>query len=279
MSFEAFSRSRAPMGSVRRAGVAGRVGCREDVALRVAHRDAQGMADRVGAVDFVLADEARQDGKARGVGRGPPFRAPVVGVQVEEGARPGRPLRAVPVKAEQLVEGIVVLVDDEHVAIPAGILVSGLTTLDPVRPRYSGIGDRVEGERGVPVVVVDAVALVRVLEGDGAKVARLDGAHDDVGKAVDADVAGVVGAAAEVRVELARGADERDERAGLRVDGRLADVLIPPVVRGEQGQRDAEGPALCGGGPREIRSREKNAQEQHQAAHRGAPWASVSRRE
>ena len=136
----AFSRTRKPIGG-RFGAAAGRglVPRRIHVARRRARRrEPQRVVDRAGG-DLVVASEAGQDREAGGVGRGPAGRPQVVGAEVEDRARAGRPAppAVVRVGGEQLVVGARVAVDHDHVPVAGRAVPPSIGT--PLRQRVGAL--------------------------------------------------------------------------------------------------------------------------------------------
>ena len=224
------------------------------MAVGGAHREAERVVDLVRSERLVVAHEARKDRHARRVGGGPAFGPPVVRLHVEERPRPALPARAVPAHVVQLEEVPVVPLDDQHVAVAVDVAaVARVATFDPVVLGDGLVGNRVEGERGVAVLVVHAVALVGEVE-----VHRLERqlVHDDVREADD--VGRAREDAAEVGMERAAVravVDEVDVGVRVAVHGPGADVPVPPVVRWEEGQLRRQRPVARG--RRELRRRHR----------------------
>lgn len=199
-----------------------------DVGQAVVHGHAKGVADLRSTVGLVVAHEPGQDGEARGVRGGPGLGPAMVVAQVEEGAGARGPLAALEAQREELVQVLVVGVHDEHVAVAAHRPVARRPALDPMGLRDGLVGDGIEG-------LAHPVALVVVLElHDLLGLARV---HDHVGEAVDPH-ASRRDLTPEVGVQRRAAPDEGvDVLAGEGgVGGGGADVEVPPVVRGKQGQ-------------------------------------------
>ena len=127
---------------------------------------------------------------------------------------------------------------------PPTVALPGLAAFDPVVLRDRLVRDRIERQAGVRPVV-DAVALVPVLERDG--LLRLIARNDAVREPVDRDRA-VVAAEIGMRARDPAGAQERDVRRRVRVERRGGDVEVPPVGLREERQRRRHGPAERGRG-------------------------------
>ena len=150
MSFDALRRSRVPIGGAGR-GCSRRVGRRVHVPVRVAHREAEGVADRRGAVDLVVP------ARAPGGSRDPPRRR---SSSLRAAARSSRGRRPLPsprrhvhdgepavqaARVPRLEEEAVVAVDDQHVLVAA----QGSCRSSPdSRPRSSWAGSSPRRESG-----------------------------------------------------------------------------------------------------------------------------------
>src|SRR5207237_8788541 len=150
------------------------------------HREADGVADEAG-LHLVQANEAREYGQPRRVGRRPPRRAQLVGAEVEDRAGPGR-ARARVVRGERLVQLARGLVDGQQVRVAA------LLDLQVAAVR---VWARVALAR-----VLERVAGGRVAGGDRIRRYAVGGAAE----------VGVGGAAAP-------GAGRGDARSGVGADG------------------------------------------------------------
>ena len=180
MSLLALRRRRAPIGSApaRRPGA---VRGGKDVAVGRAHRDAKGVADRIGCRTPRRSAPGPEGspGPRRRRSSSPPdaARSSRAGT-----SRPSPPsiCAAGPVQRVELVEDPVVAIDDQHVPVAVGVrIVAGQPALDPLLLRLRLVGDRIAGRtagRG-------DVALVVVVERHRQE--RLRAGHDDVRHPVD----------------------------------------------------------------------------------------------
>ncbi len=219
-------------------GTSGAVRRRPHVAVGRTHRHPEGMSNRLGAEQLVVARKPGQDGQPGRVGTGPAVGPAVVARHVEHGARLGFPpvLAAVPMSAVQLVEKPVVAVDEDQVPVAPGVDIARLAALDVAR-RGPGRGrNRVAGRASRRAIV----ALVTVRH-PGDRDEGLGARHADVWHPVGRRGIGrVVGRRPPVRVD-ALVADPGDVGRAVGIEGCLADVDVPPVVGREQRWRLGQG--------------------------------------
>ena len=177
----------------------------------VLKREADGVGD-LAAGDFVIADEAWEDGQTCRVGGGPGEWALRVVLQIPNGGGSGVP-RAVGIDAgtKEFVEPAVVVIEDEDVAV-AGTRIG--VALDV------GVGGNGHGA-GITFV---AVSVEEDVHG------RLRRADDGIR---NADVAALNLTGAKVGMERDGGTDEIDVGVGIWIGGRSRNVLIPCVACGE----------------------------------------------
>ena len=130
----------------------------------------------------------------------------------------------------ELEQNAAVAIDDEHVPVTVRVrIVSREAAFDPFLLRLRFLRNWITGRKARRAVV----ALVVVIECHGNE--RLRG-HDDPRYPIDRRI-GISAVSAEVRMHSAGAADGVDERAAVRVDGRIRDVRVPPVRRREKRQR------------------------------------------
>ena len=174
--------------------------------------EANGVGDFLFDGDFVVADEAGEDGEAGGVGAGPAFFALGGGGfgKVEH-----RPAAALPgavfiPRTPEFVELVFFDVDAEDVAVAGGVGAAGEDAFD-----LDVVGDGVGA----------FVGFVGVLEFD--VVARGFGVDELEGDAVFG---------APVGMQRLVSADLRDDGGGLRIDRLLGNIAVPFVLLGEDGE-------------------------------------------
>ena len=190
-------------------GRAGLVACRPQVGPL---RDRRGEADRmvdVARPHLVVAQEAREDRQAGGVGRRPAIGPQPVRAQVPHRARPCRPPPALQPRVPRLVQPTGARIDHDRVAIAVGVPAA----LDA---------------RGPAQRVAHPVALVGVLERHAhARPAVHDRHRDAVGHGL------LAVRRTEVRVQRGRRLHEDSHvvRAGL--DRKAVDARMPVVVARE----------------------------------------------
>ncbi len=205
-------------------------------------------------------------------------------VEREHRARAGLPsaARGVPVERVQLVEDPVVAIDDEHVPIAVRVepRPGSPPSIQP-RLRLRLLGNRIAGRTARRA----GVALLAVVD-ERHRHERLAAGHDDVRDPVDGVWIGwIAGRAAPVGMQPACAADVIDERLAVRIDRRLADVEVPPVVGRQHRQRLRQGTAernalrVRGGRCQDTRrqSTDKNGSktDQNCMPHRGLSRAAV----
>ena len=157
------------------------------------------------SIDFIVTDQAGEDGQARRVGRSPARRTRGIRVQVKDRAGTGLPAAAGGERGVQLIQFPVVTVNHQHVPVALSI-----------QPALDG---RV-GRDGVGA----GVAFVGIVKRHG-DAGRVPG-DDHIG---DAEWPPVV-AGPEVRVQGAIAPDAVDERVRVRVHRQLVDRRVPSVV-------------------------------------------------
>ncbi len=191
-----------------------------DMAVGRADGDPQRVPDRT-THRFVVANQAGKNREPRRVRRRPALGTTGVGGEIEDRAGVGFPAlgAAVPPRGEQLEQPPAIAIDDEQVAIAARPAARH-SAFDEVRLRRRDRRNRISG---LPAEAAVAFAAIR---DEGHRDARLT--------AADADIRDPVRRRSEVRMRRARAADEVDVGARLRIDGRVRDVEIPPVVGREE---------------------------------------------
>ena len=215
---------------------------REHVAVRRAHGEPEGVADRVVAEDLVVAHETRQDREPRGVGARPGLGTAVV--RRRSGTRRPSPPpidRAPRSSARDRARRGCRLSRStmQHVPIAVRRDRPRIAALDPARSASSPVRDRI-ARRPTRRAGVALVAVVD--ERDGHQ--RLAAGDDDVWHAVNGvRIVRISCRAAPVRMEAARLPDVIDEGLTVRVEGRLTDVQVPPVVRRKDWERLRQGAA------------------------------------
>ena len=234
---------------------------REDIAVRGADGDAEGMADRPGCVSFVVAHQPGENREAGGVGARPAVRPAEIAVEGPDGARAGGPALTVPVQVVELEEEAVIAIDQQQVAVAARVGGTGVAAFDPLRLGLGLLGDGISGRAAGRA----GIALVRIVEIDRDE--RLAARHRGVRQSVDLGL--VTAVAAEVGVHPPVRADELDESGARRVDRRLRDVDVPPVVGRQERQRSGQRAAL-GRALRERSGGEGERQRQRPGGERGA---------
>jgi hypothetical protein len=187
------------------------------------NREANSVLDGAGG-DFVVANEAGEDGEAGGVGAGPGVRALLVGEKIPNGAGAYVPLRGLRIGAVELVEETIGTVEDEDVAIAgAGIRVA-----------LNGSGERNGHGSGIALGTVGSVV-------DGNE--GLRAVDDGVG---DAHGGAVIQTGAEIGMQANGIANEIEEVGGVGIDGRGRDVFVPEIV-GREWKEAIEAGALSRG--------------------------------
>ena len=194
---------------------------RTKAALLLARREANGVLDFAGG-DFVVANQAGEDGEAGGVGGGPGVGTLLVIEQIPNCGGGGVPTAVgIGVAAVELVEPAIGVVEDEDVAVAAaGIWIA----LDG---RVGGHGHGA----GIAFVAVGG-------EVDGHEAAG----DDDIG---NANRAALISAGAEVGMKADAGADEVDVIGRIGIDLRGGDVGVPEIVGGKW-EEAVEAGALAG---------------------------------
>src|SRR5215471_10661866 len=111
-----------------------------------------------------------------------------------------------------------------------------LSSFNPAPLRNRLCRNRVKGKTHA-AVEIHTVALIPVLKLHWLQIAVCHIAHDRIWHAVNAILSSIV--AAEIRMQLARAAivNESDEIIRIYINGPVADIAIPPVVRWKQWQR------------------------------------------
>src|SRR4051812_30338152 len=101
--------------------------------------EAEGVRNRSLFDDFIVADQAGENGQSGGIGRRPSRRTEPVGVQVEDGAAAGCPTSDVAMGMEQLEESPVVAIDNQDmpVALTVGSPFDRCVKRDRVGSRFT----------------------------------------------------------------------------------------------------------------------------------------------
>ncbi len=199
--------------------VAGFVRCGPHIAIGGAHRDAKGVRDGRGIDYFIVAHESGEHGQAGGVGGCPPFLAAVVRLEVKHGAARRFPARTRPSRTRQFIENPAVTIDEQHVTITAGIPARHCV-LDVVGLGLGFLRNGITGRHSRGTLV--ALASVR---GECHLRERLRAGY--------ADVRNAVRRRRHVGMQLTPATDPRDVRSRFAIEGRFADIEIPPVAVGE----------------------------------------------
>jgi hypothetical protein len=139
----------------------------------------------------------------------------------------------------ELEEEMPVAVHEQHVAVAGDVRVAGVAPLDPARLRLGRLGDRIAGG---PAGCAGVALVAELHEGDRHQRLGAGDAHVDHPVGLGDDI----GVAAEIGVEWRVAPDEVDEVPAVRIEGRLADVHVPPVVGREQREGSRQRPARLG---------------------------------